>query len=168
MIRRPPRSTLFPYTTLFRSHPPGVVADAGRALGLDVQHLLRQVGVDHLRGADGAEAPIMLFDGEVEGLRLGDVAERAAGHERVVRRIERVLHQPEPPATPFLLELRNAAESRVVGLGNLGDAGQRLVQRHPSITLAAPPAMTAGAGIELAPGGLRRRPASDLAARGAT
>src|SRR2546427_5809854 len=24
MIRRPPRSTLFPYTTLFRSHPDGV------------------------------------------------------------------------------------------------------------------------------------------------
>src|SRR3712207_7054827 len=24
MIRRPPRSTLFPYTTLFRSHPGGV------------------------------------------------------------------------------------------------------------------------------------------------
>src|SRR3989442_9650732 len=24
MIRRPPRSTLFPYTTLFRSHPPRV------------------------------------------------------------------------------------------------------------------------------------------------
>src|SRR3712207_6924538 len=24
MIRRPPRSTLFPYTTLFRSMPPGV------------------------------------------------------------------------------------------------------------------------------------------------
>src|SRR2546430_8874567 len=28
MIRRPPRSTLFPYTTLFRS-PPGVAAGAG-------------------------------------------------------------------------------------------------------------------------------------------
>src|SRR2546422_6593152 len=27
MIRRPPRSTLFPYTTLFRSHP-----DAGQAV----------------------------------------------------------------------------------------------------------------------------------------
>src|SRR5438034_8785861 len=26
MIRRPPRSTLFPYTTLFRSHPAGVLA----------------------------------------------------------------------------------------------------------------------------------------------
>src|SRR2546427_4448135 len=24
MIRRPPRSTLFPYTTLFRSHDPGI------------------------------------------------------------------------------------------------------------------------------------------------
>src|SRR5437867_10694441 len=27
MIRRPPRSTLFPYTTLFRSHPSGVGDD---------------------------------------------------------------------------------------------------------------------------------------------
>src|SRR5687767_15622553 len=40
MIRRPPRSTLFPYTTLFRSsqasqeHPPG--ADQGRACRRDV------------------------------------------------------------------------------------------------------------------------------------
>src|SRR5260370_10221718 len=32
MIRRPPRSTLFPYTTLFRSHPVGfaVKADSPR------------------------------------------------------------------------------------------------------------------------------------------
>src|SRR3712207_7502221 len=28
MIRRPPRSTLFPYTTLFRSLPVGIVASA--------------------------------------------------------------------------------------------------------------------------------------------
>src|SRR5438876_6602706 len=28
MIRRPPRSTLFPYTTLFRSEVPDVVVDA--------------------------------------------------------------------------------------------------------------------------------------------
>src|SRR3712207_8798612 len=39
MIRRPPRSTLFPYTTLFRSAPPGLlqVQPAG-ALG--DEHLL--------------------------------------------------------------------------------------------------------------------------------
>src|SRR2546422_9604424 len=29
MIRRPPRSTLFPYTTLFRSLPRGKLEDAG-------------------------------------------------------------------------------------------------------------------------------------------
>src|SRR2546429_5660444 len=36
MIRRPPRSTLFPYTTLFRSDTPGKVrALAGKALHPD-------------------------------------------------------------------------------------------------------------------------------------
>src|SRR3712207_7519304 len=44
MIRRPPRSTLFPYTTLFRSPVDGVhhVADVGAALvvgDLDVDQL---------------------------------------------------------------------------------------------------------------------------------
>src|SRR5258708_23864145 len=33
MIRRPPRSTLFPYTTLFRSHPGAAAAHADRAHG---------------------------------------------------------------------------------------------------------------------------------------
>src|SRR3712207_8303050 len=32
MIRRPPRSTLFPYTTLFRSEVPAVAADAALAV----------------------------------------------------------------------------------------------------------------------------------------
>src|SRR2546426_8262581 len=35
MIRRPPRSTLFPYTTLFRSDRPIALADrAGKPLGI--------------------------------------------------------------------------------------------------------------------------------------
>src|SRR5258708_18803515 len=35
MIRRPPRSTLFPYTTLFRSYLPGIVLPSSiAALGL--------------------------------------------------------------------------------------------------------------------------------------
>src|SRR5436190_4137756 len=38
MIRRPPRSTLFPYTTLFRSYPdatrfPGIILWAGQTQG---------------------------------------------------------------------------------------------------------------------------------------
>src|SRR3712207_8540505 len=47
MIRRPPRSTLFPYTTLFRSEP-GAVGDAGHAQlpeGRQVQ-VLAGVAVD--------------------------------------------------------------------------------------------------------------------------
>src|SRR3712207_8627276 len=45
MIRRPPRSTLFPYTTLFRS-----VADAERVLLLDAETAARPgpVGRAHL------------------------------------------------------------------------------------------------------------------------
>src|SRR2546429_6029884 len=43
MIRRPPRSTLFPYTTLFRSHAPGAQGVAAIRIGLidsgvDVSH----------------------------------------------------------------------------------------------------------------------------------
>src|SRR3712207_7249503 len=33
MIRRPPRSTLFPYTTLFRSPAPGLLLEFGHGLG---------------------------------------------------------------------------------------------------------------------------------------
>src|SRR2546422_6974219 len=45
MIRRPPRSTLFPYTTLFRS----VLADAPEFLGALLAHLRR--GRDDLGAA---------------------------------------------------------------------------------------------------------------------
>src|SRR5688572_31449514 len=42
MLRRPPRSTLFPYTTLFRSEVDVEVAAAGRAGRLG--HVLREHG----------------------------------------------------------------------------------------------------------------------------
>src|SRR2546430_17237155 len=45
MIRRPPRSTLFPYTTLFRSHEPGGDQAVQRLADLE----LAQPGIfDHL------------------------------------------------------------------------------------------------------------------------
>src|SRR5256885_14839892 len=48
MIRRPPRSTLFPYTTLFRSQYAslGVVHEQGRAPGV---HHVRDLAQDALR-----------------------------------------------------------------------------------------------------------------------
>src|SRR2546425_1472323 len=51
MIRRPPRSTLFPYTTLFRSHPGGpraLHARADRGIGLLPVHM--DAGHLQLRG----------------------------------------------------------------------------------------------------------------------
>src|SRR3712207_8320595 len=72
MIRRPPRSTLFPYTTLFRSGGAGLERHAGdaglpaeeppvrgpRALGVDAQQLALaedpQTGADGVLGGGGA------------------------------------------------------------------------------------------------------------------
>src|SRR5258708_29409757 len=47
MIRRPPRSTLFPYTTLFRSHR--------NALGLDAKAYERPSRAEPERGASRSE-----------------------------------------------------------------------------------------------------------------
>src|SRR5260221_2758818 len=62
MIRRPPRSTLFPYTTLFRSHMPrchqdrlgfGDLALRGQSL-LQAHHVFF-AGARQIRGAPGAK-----------------------------------------------------------------------------------------------------------------
>src|SRR3712207_7912071 len=47
MIRRPPRSTLFPYTTLFRSEQDGQRCDVGR------RHQLEREQHDHQQRAHG-------------------------------------------------------------------------------------------------------------------
>src|SRR5258708_33306414 len=65
MIRRPPRSTLFPYTTLFRSQPAAVFAD----------HRARLGRLDLLIGAGLEEFP----DPEAAG-----VTRRALGRQRMV------------------------------------------------------------------------------------
>src|SRR5688572_32418714 len=45
MIRRPPRSTLFPYTTLFRSNSGGALVDAlGRLVGIPTAIVSRSGG----------------------------------------------------------------------------------------------------------------------------
>src|SRR2546428_6735657 len=52
MIRRPPRSTLFPYTTLFRSRPwraPEVERDVVAAVGVGARLVLAD-GLGRLRG----------------------------------------------------------------------------------------------------------------------
>src|SRR5256885_6246601 len=56
MIRRPPRSTLFPYTTLFRSVRRDVrVVNA--ASGLQRLHVLHRAGIDHVDAAGRLDDP---------------------------------------------------------------------------------------------------------------
>src|SRR5215211_4226991 len=104
MIRRPPRSTLFPYTTLFRSHLRLVRAHLGKA-GLEPG---RTVALDdegaHRRGiaivvrVEGAEPR------RDEGLRQGlEALGRAVPDELVVEKGERRLE----------VALEGAAQERV-------------------------------------------------------
>src|SRR2546429_6001978 len=51
MIRRPPRSTLFPYTTLFRSHP-----DVGQRVGR-VRRAFDRIDIETLHHCDELMQP---------------------------------------------------------------------------------------------------------------
>src|SRR3712207_2037837 len=71
MIRRPPRSTLFPYTTLFRSEPGVAAGPAREAVRIGERRRLI-ADAAQVAGDDGAEG------GPVVELAVGDVvAERA-------------------------------------------------------------------------------------------
>src|SRR3712207_8479882 len=70
MIRRPPRSTLFPYTTLFRSSRSALrrQADAGGVLmvGDDVEESRATVLLDRVReGVDLGTFPVHVHAGDV-------------------------------------------------------------------------------------------------------
>src|SRR2546425_10626134 len=87
MIRRPPRSTLFPYTTLFRSPTVGV----GKHLDLDVSRLL-EVALEVDRAvaerAGGLaprrpECPLELRRLTDEAHALAAAAHRRLDHQRV-------------------------------------------------------------------------------------
>src|SRR2546427_7150109 len=62
MIRRPPRSTLFPYTTLFRSY--GIVDSPVGLAGWILDHDIRSY-----------QMIVRVFDGKPEGLSRDDVLE---------------------------------------------------------------------------------------------
>src|SRR2546422_2016528 len=63
MIRRPPRSTLFPYTTLFRSRRPGhrhrlQAAPRERVPGAGLRAAAALAGGPGARGRDGEPVPL--------------------------------------------------------------------------------------------------------------
>src|SRR5256885_6884504 len=77
MIRRPPRSTLFPYTTLFRSDPAGAKAgerqarqtdSRARAAILERPHAVVHVEIVSLSGELGNEEVFVAVVVEVAGI----------------------------------------------------------------------------------------------------
>src|SRR3712207_8366219 len=78
MIRRPPRSTLFPYTTLFRS-------GSGQLLGADAEH--RRLS-GHLLAAVGAAVPPATVRPPPSVL-VGVIAGAAHHHRPAVERRDR-------------------------------------------------------------------------------
>src|SRR3989441_10657896 len=74
MIRRPPRSTLFPYTTLFRSVAGGEHLGRGDQLATAVELVVGAVQRDHPRIVSGGDVPATddgWRGGGVRGVRRG-------------------------------------------------------------------------------------------------
>src|SRR3989454_7962931 len=91
MIRRPPRSTLFPYTTLFRSFHPGAELVAGShpghsryPVGLVVTAEARRRGRSDLHGEIAA---VTLRHPRQRGAPVGDPAVEIAFEARVPHQV---------------------------------------------------------------------------------
>src|SRR5258706_4508360 len=88
MIRRPPRSTLFPYTTLFRSAAKVDAIVASMSKVLDVYVLDREMDADHnrcvvtLAGDPDAVAEAALL-GVGKALELIDLTKHSGAHPRI-------------------------------------------------------------------------------------
>src|SRR2546427_842278 len=108
MIRRPPRSTLFPYTTLFRSRPVRAVGREGdfgatleRAHQAEQPHLTPAPG----RPAYDAIAPPLRQLGQVAAVAVATDEERHAFAAAVIQ-------QREDPAVPQDVDNRPARGAR--------------------------------------------------------
>src|SRR5258708_16794671 len=101
MIRRPPRSTLFPYTTLFRSDFPFGLArqmlagPARERIRLIVTHMAdRQFLIDRAQSTEGETVPTSIDLAPVSGRRppLGPRCGPAVGQPQLGTRIATVAH----------------------------------------------------------------------------
>src|SRR5258708_13320513 len=99
MIRRPPRSTLFPYTTLFRSH-----------LGCRVRRATAGEGfVDHRGGRGGRADPLAADSDDVARLHSGGDA--ACGRQTRSEEHTSELQSPDHIVCPLLLEKKTKSHT---------------------------------------------------------
>src|SRR5690242_21158660 len=88
MIRRPPRSTLFPYTTLFRSQTGGggYTMLSGAPVVYDKQQDIRQLLIDEVRRR-GVIAPSDYFTRNWEIVRSEEHTSELQSHVNLVCRL---------------------------------------------------------------------------------
>src|SRR3712207_5891348 len=150
MIRRPPRSTLFPYTTLFRSgrddpevhlHPVTHDKDLGRPVGEDLVHegrLREGVGEGPLVGTRGDEVEVadglLLAPQGTRDLRPRRGRVRAYEIQHVLRQSGRLVEEhaallgvvrlrgAQDPLLALLAEAFEAGDPTLLKLGELLDA----------------------------------------------
>src|SRR2546428_6622367 len=98
MIRRPPRSTLFPYTTLFRS-----TGTAGAASDGGVVTVLNEFGAIAVNATvDVSKAVAGTNDGTIQLKASADITDGASGRQSTRPNSKQ---QPHSTAVFFLLEL---------------------------------------------------------------
>src|SRR2546429_4906210 len=97
MIRRPPRSTLFPYTTLFRSV--GAMRHRDREVFVRHQHRARQLGV-------ASPSPRKrLDDGRKVRARIGRSEEHTSELQSRLHLVCRLLLEKKKKRKPYAIQL---------------------------------------------------------------
>src|SRR2546427_10861707 len=110
MIRRPPRSTLFPYTTLFRSDVAGgppQVADLGRPFPRLVRPPFADAEHDRPAGFSQRVAKLGVLRGRVDPLRVTPV-------------FLHVVHAPGGEGAGILLLVSGSRRPPLAGVGSRG------------------------------------------------
>src|SRR3712207_6919122 len=89
MIRRPPRSTLFPYTTLFRSRRSAAVLEPGLLDAVDRPRRRDVAGVDHLARRRGRHRVGLLRRrlGREAGQQIGEHTSELQSRQYLVCRL---------------------------------------------------------------------------------
>src|SRR5437867_12912129 len=105
MLRQPPRSTLFPYTTLFRSLIPALVIETDEQGALE-RALVENVHREDLNAVEEAAAYQQLI--EEAGLTHEDLAERLGLSRPTVPNALRLLDLP-PSVQRLLVDRRLSA-----------------------------------------------------------
>src|SRR5690348_17990403 len=118
MLRRPPRSTLFPYTTLFRSHVARLLLDRNYI----VRALVREPGrLKELQGADPVAGDLRDRASLERAVQGCAVVYHVAADYRLWTRHPEEMFRANVEGTRSLLEAaRNAGVERVVYTSTVG------------------------------------------------